>query len=122
MVQSKALTVDAFLDEVSEDRRPVLERFRQLCLQELTGWDEVMAYGMPGYGPPGAATPMLSFNGQKQYIALYAGRGAIQQMGDRLKGLDLGGGCIRFRKIADIDFELVRDILKDVRTRKGAVG
>jgi acyl-CoA synthetase (AMP-forming)/AMP-acid ligase II len=37
MVQSKALSVDAFMTELSDDRRPALERLRRLCREELAG-------------------------------------------------------------------------------------
>lgn len=118
MVQSKALSVDAFMAEVPEDRRPALERLRQLCREALTGLDEGMSYGMPAYGPPGA--PVIAFNNQKQYVAFYAGATAVARFADRLAGVDCGKGCIRYRKPAAIDFDLVRDILEDVRARNGA--
>jgi hypothetical protein len=38
MVQSKALSIDAFMTELSDDRRPALERLRRLCREELAGW------------------------------------------------------------------------------------
>ena len=119
MVQSKATSVDAFMAEVPEDRRPALERLRQLCREELVGWGEGMTYGMPGYGPPGA--PVVCFNNQKQYIAFYAGGTAVTRFAERLADVDCGKGCIRYRKPAAIDFDLVRDILKDVRARTEAM-
>jgi uncharacterized protein YdhG (YjbR/CyaY superfamily) len=119
MVQSKALSVDAFMAEVGDDRRPALERLRQLCREELAGWGEGMTYGMPGYGPPGP--PVICFNNQKQYVAFYAGETAVTKFADRLAGAaDCGRGCIRYRKPGAIDFDLVRDILRDVRARNEA--
>jgi uncharacterized protein YdhG (YjbR/CyaY superfamily) len=119
MVQSKAVSVDAFLAEVEDDRRPALERLRALCREELAGWGEGMTYGMPGYGPPGP--PVICFNNQKQYVAFYAGETAVTKFADRLAGAaDCGKGCIRYRKPGAIDFDLVRDILRDVRARNEA--
>jgi uncharacterized protein YdhG (YjbR/CyaY superfamily) len=119
MVQSKAVSVDAFMAEVGDDRRPALERLRALCREELADWDEGMTYGMPGYGPPGP--PLICFNNQKQYVAFYAGETAVIRFADRLAGVDHGKGCIRYRKPAAIDFDLVRDILREVRARNEAV-
>lgn len=119
MVQSKALSVDAFMAEVPEDRRPALERLRRLCREELSGWGEAMTYGMPGYGPPGP--PVICFNNQKQYVAFYAGETAVTKFADRLAGVDRGKGCIRYRKPDAIDFDLVRDILREVRARNEAM-
>jgi len=121
MVQSKAVSVDVFLAEVGDDRRPALERLRALCREELAGWDEGMTYGMPGYGPPGP--PVICFNNQKQYVAFYAGQTAVTRFADRLAGAaDCGKGCIRYRRPAAIDFDLVRDILRDVRARHEVAG
>jgi uncharacterized protein YdhG (YjbR/CyaY superfamily) len=118
MVQSKATSVDDFMAEVGDDRRPALERLRDLCCEELAGWPEGMTYGMPGYGPPGA--PVVCFNNQKQYVAFYVGETAVERFAVRLSGLDHGKGCIRYRKPGAIDFDLARDILRDVRARKEA--
>jgi len=118
MVQSKAASVDVFMAEVGDDRRPALERLRNLCREELAAWPEGVTYGMPGYGPPGA--PVVCFNNQKQYVAFYVGETAVEGFADRLAGVDHGKGCIRYRKPDAIDFDLARDILRDVRARNEA--
>jgi len=118
MVQSTAATVDEYMTTLEPDRIAAMTRVRELGLALFTGWSETMAYGMPGFGPEGAP-PAFSYNSQKQYISLYAGKAAIEQFRDRLKGASLGGGCIRFRKPDKIDFDLVADILRHVRAHKG---
>ncbi|WP_297514199.1 DUF1801 domain-containing protein [uncultured Caulobacter sp.] len=113
MVQSKAATVDDFLREVEPARRPALDRLRAMCVERFGARAERMAFGMPSYGDP--KTPLISFNSQKQYIALYAGRAALDAFPDRMKGVDRGGGCARWKKPEAIDFELVADILDHVK-------
>lgn len=110
MVQSRAADVDTFLAEVDPVRRPALERIRALCRENFSGWEERMQWGMPGYGPPGEDA-RISFNNQKQYIALYAGAQALDAHRDRLAKASLGKGCIRFARPEAIDFDLVADIL-----------
>ena len=117
MVQSTAATVDDYMTTLEPERAPAMSRIRDLCQEIFVGWPEQMAYGMPGYGPEG--TPAFSFNSQKQYISLYAGRGAVDAFRERLTGASLGGSCIRFRNVAKIDFEVVADILRHVREHKG---
>jgi uncharacterized protein YdhG (YjbR/CyaY superfamily) len=75
-----------------------------------------MAFGMPVYGDPKA--PWIAFNSQKQHIALYAGQGAIEAFGDRLGGASCGKGCVRWSKPDKMDFEVIADILADVKARK----
>ncbi|MFW3464645.1 hypothetical protein [Streptomyces sp. 058-1L] len=48
MVQSRAEDVDQYLAELPDARRGALTELRALCRAELTGFREVMAYGMPG--------------------------------------------------------------------------
>lgn len=115
MVQSKAATVDDFMDEVAPERRPALDRIRALCLQRFGTDKELMAFGMPAYGDPKA--PFVAFNSQKQYIAVYLGSGALDAYAARLSGVDRGKGCIRWKKPDKIDFDLMADLLDHVRDR-----
>ncbi len=115
MVQSKAASVDDFMTEVSPDRRPALDRLRGLCLDRFGAQSEGMAYGMPTYGDP--KTPFVSFNSQKQYIALYAGRAALDAFPERMAGVDRGGGCARWKKSEAMDFDLIADILDHIREK-----
>lgn len=116
MVQSKAASVDDFMVEVSPDRRPALDRLRAVCRETFGAEHELMAFGMPAYGDPKA--PWIAFNSQKQYVSLYAGQGAVERFGERLGAAICGKGCIRWRKPDSIDFDLVADILADVKARK----
>ena len=116
MVQSKAQTVDDYLAEADDSSRPALERMRGIAREVLSDWSEGMEYGMAYYrkGESGSA-----FANQKGYIAFYAGIGAITRHADQLKGIDCGKGCIRYKNIAKIDFDVVRSLYEDIRDHKG---
>ncbi|MFG1663888.1 iron chaperone [Streptomyces sp. Y7] len=118
MVLSSAEDVDGYLAEVPEERRDALTRLRQLCQAELTAFDELMAYGMPTYARDGAAE--IAFASQKQYISFYLMRSDVREaFEERLSGHDMGKGCLRFRKPGDVDFDLVRDLLRAVAAAPG---
>ncbi|WCE01243.1 DUF1801 domain-containing protein [Streptomyces sp. HUAS 31] len=120
MVQSNAVDVDGYLTEAPEGRRDALAKMRQLCRDELVGFDEVMAYGMPAYERDGACE--IAFASQKQYISFYLMRGDVREaFEERLAGQDMGKGCLRFRKAENIDFDLLRDLLKATAARPGEV-
>ncbi|MEU8568558.1 DUF1801 domain-containing protein [Streptomyces pathocidini] len=120
MVQSAAKDVDGYLAEVPEARKEALARLRQLCRAELTGFDEVMAYGMPAYERDGTAE--IAFASQKQYISFYLMRVDVREaFEERLSGQDMGKGCLRFRKPEAVDFDLVRDLLRATARRPGEV-
>lgn len=118
MVQSKAATVDAYLGEVDATRQEAARRLRDLCRDLLPGWEEMMRWGMPGYGPPGA-DPAVSFNIQKRHIAVYAGQTALDRFRDRLGGADLGKGCVRYARPDAMDFDVIADMLRDIHARGG---
>ncbi|MBN9260381.1 MAG: DUF1801 domain-containing protein [Hyphomicrobium sp.] len=118
MVQSKTASVDEWLDGLAASDRPLFERLRAVCREELAGWDERMQWGMPGYGPPGRDNA-VSFNRQKRHIAFYAGPTAIERFQDRLANLDCGKGCVRYRRADEVDFAVVRAMLRDIHARGG---
>ncbi|MFD3743035.1 iron chaperone [Nocardia sp. NPDC058633] len=116
MVQSKATDVAAYLAELPVDRRETLTRLRELCLAELTGFSEVMSYGMPVYERDGVGE--IAFAGQKQYISFYLLRSDIRAaFADRLSEQDMGKGCLRLRK--EPDYDLVRDLLRATASGEG---
>ncbi|WKG08123.1 DUF1801 domain-containing protein [Nocardia sp. PE-7] len=117
MVQSKAPDVATYLAELPADRREALTRLRELCLAELTGFSEVMSYGMPTYERDGIGE--VAFAGQKQYISFYLLRADVRAaFADRLASQAMGKGCLRFRK--EPDYDLVRDLLRATASGEGA--
>jgi len=113
MVQSKARTVDAYIAEASPERRPHLQAITDLCRRTLTGYEEVMAYGMPAYQREGQGG--FAFANQKQYVALYVDTDVVAKNAEALKGLDMGKCCLRYRNPAKIDYALLERLLADTR-------
>jgi uncharacterized protein YdhG (YjbR/CyaY superfamily) len=62
-MQSTALNLTAYLDEVPDDSKPVLARLRNLCRSELTAFEDLMKYGMPSYSLNGEVA--VGFSSQK---------------------------------------------------------
>jgi uncharacterized protein YdhG (YjbR/CyaY superfamily) len=121
-VQSKAADVDGYLAEVPVERREVPTRLRDLCRAELAGFTEKMAYGMPAYERDAGGEGEIAFASQKQYISFYLLRTDVQQaFAERLADQDMGKGCLRFRKPEQVDFDLVRDLLRATAQERGTV-
>jgi uncharacterized protein YdhG (YjbR/CyaY superfamily) len=112
-MQSEAKTVDEYLNEVPEDRKEALVTLRKLCVEILQGYEESMVYHMPSYKKEGGEVA-VAFASQKNYISLYILKeDVMNQHREALVGLNLGKGCIRYRKPEQIDFEIVKNLLKD---------
>ena len=111
-MQSKVATVPAYIAEAPTDRRVVLKKLRAICRAELKGSIEGMDYGMPCYRS--GETVLVAFASQKQYIALYGCGGLLlKNHAEAAAKLDMGKGCIRFKKPEQIDFTLVQQLLRE---------
>jgi len=133
-MQSQAQSVDHYLAELPEDRKEAMEKLRQVALQNLPkGFQEGMGYGMMGYSVPHSTYPKgyhckpkdpLPFYGiasQKNSVNIYhMGIYANKPLHDWFVGeypkhcktkLDMGKSCIRFKKMDDIPYELIGQLL-----------
>jgi uncharacterized protein YdhG (YjbR/CyaY superfamily) len=109
-VQSDTATVVSYIAGAPPERREALGLLRRLCREELAGFDETMLHGMPSYLRAGEVE--VAFASQKSYISLYVLRqAALAAHADRLSGLSVGKGCIRFRRPEQIDPDIVRALL-----------
>ena len=119
-MQSKAVDVAAYIQEAPSERQTALARLRTLCLETLSGYEERMEYGMPVYACNGIGE--VSFASQKQYISLYIlKREVLDAHSELLQGINMGKSCIRYRKPAQIDFDVVEKLLVGTRESAGAV-
>jgi uncharacterized protein YdhG (YjbR/CyaY superfamily) len=116
--------VDAYLSHVTGPRRDAVVRLRELCLEHLPGFTEGMKYGMPGYwrGPVAEGEGEIGFAAQKQYLSFYVVRTDVMAAHrDRLVGLSVGKGCIRYRRPEQLDVDVVRSILETTAATTGPV-
>ena len=124
MPQSRAATVDAYLDELPPARRAVVAAVRDLVRDNLrAGYQESMAFGMIGWGVPRERYPDTYNKQPLGYVALAARKGyyalhlmcAYMDPADdaRLraafaaagKKLDMGKSCLRFRRLDDLPLD-----------------
>jgi uncharacterized protein YdhG (YjbR/CyaY superfamily) len=119
-VRSDAATADEYIAQAPPERRRSLELLLGLCREELAGFDEAMRHGMPSYSRDGAIE--VAFAGQKSYISLYILRqAAVEANAERLAGLSVGKGCIRFRRHDQLDPVTVRALLRATATDSGPI-
>jgi uncharacterized protein YdhG (YjbR/CyaY superfamily) len=116
--------VDAYVERVDEGRRDAVRTLRDLCRTHLEGFAEGMKYGMPGYwrGPVADGEGEIGFAAQKQYLSFYVVRTDVMAAHrDRLPGLSVGKGCIRYRRPDQIDQAVVRSILELTAATRGPI-
>lgn len=136
-MQSKALTPDEYFAELPEDRRIAMEKLRKVALENLPkGYKEVMSYGMLGYVvpheiypagyhcTPNLPLPFFNIASQKNSINIYH----MVLYGDKdmhdwfvaeypkhcKSKLDMGKSCVRFKKLDDIPYQLIGELLSKI--------
>ena len=126
-------SIDQFLAGLPEDRRAAVEALRSVILKNLPkGYEEGIQYGGIGYFVPHSIfpggyhcnpkepLPFLTLVNQKNYISLhmmglYCEPEEVGKFKEAFaatgKRLDMGAGCVRFKKIDDIPFELLGETI-----------
>lgn len=136
-MQSAALTPDQYISELPEDRKIAMEQLRKIVLDNLpAGFKEVISYGMLGYCVPHDVypngyhcnpkdpLPFFAMASQKNsiniyHMMLYADKELhdwfVAEYPKYSKSkLDMGKSCIRFKKTADIPYDLIGELMSKV--------
>ena|SRR5688500_10442348 len=130
-----------YLAEIPADRKPVIEKLRNIILENLPdGFEETMGSGMLNYVVPHSIfpagyhcnpkdpLPFLGLASQKNFIALY--HMGIYSKPELLEWfvteypkhvktkLDMGKSCIRFKKPEQIPYELLAELFRKMTVQE----
>jgi len=91
-------TPSHYFEALEDDwRKEKLLEIRDTILSKAPELEESIEYKMLRYGDD--KTSVFHLNAQKNYVSLYVGNiNKIDDSGELLKGLNVGKGCIRFKK------------------------
>lgn len=137
-MQSTAKTPQEYIENLPEDRKEPITKLRNLILEKLPkGFEEGMYYGMLTYvvpfstypsgyhcDPKNMPLPFTSLASQKNFIAFYnMGLYADPELLNWFvteypkhskQKLDMGKSCIRFKKMDQIPYELIAELLTKI--------
>ena len=128
-----ASSVAEYISKIPEERQAAFERLMTIFRTHLPeGFEEGLGYGMPAFIVPHSIypdgyhcdpkqpLPFISIASQKNFIALYhMGLYADPVLHDWFVNeypkhckykLDMGKSCIRFKKMNDIPYDLLREL------------
>ena len=134
-MQYKAETIKEYINQLPEDRKVVLTRLRKVINENLPkGFVEQINYNMPGYVVPHSLypsgyhcdpklpLPFMNIASQKNFVALYhSGIYASPEILEWFtteypkhckRKLDMGKSCVRFKKMDDIPYELIGELVR----------
>ena len=123
-----------YISKVPEERQAAMKKLRKTIKKHLPkGFKEQMSYGMIGYVVPKSAypdgyhcdpklpLPFMNIASQKNLIALYhSGIYAHPPLHDWFvkeypnhcsRKLDMGKSCVRFKKIEEIPYDLIGELV-----------
>lgn len=112
---------DAWLAALDDVRRPQLQELDARIRRVAPGLRRYvdrgfLSYGRYSYtarsGKPGDWM-CLAIASNKQYISLYAGPIGLEPYISRLPKADLGRGCIRFKRLSDVDLDVIDEVIRD---------
>ena len=137
----KANNILEYKKNVPEDKKDVFDKLMKTVRENIPkGFSEELSYGIPAWVVPHSLypkgyhcapelpLPFVSIASQKNFIALY--HMGIYATPDLLnwfikeypkhskRKLDMGKSCIRFKKMDDIPFELIGDLMKKMNPKE----
>ncbi|MEM6764156.1 MAG: DUF1801 domain-containing protein [Bacteroidota bacterium] len=129
-----AATVDEYISKLPGERQEVVSKIRQVIQENIPdGFEECISYKMIGYVVPHSLypdgyhcdpklpLPFINVASQKGYVALY--HSGIYNSEELLRWfqeeypkhskrkLDMGKSCIRFKKMDDVPYELIGELV-----------
>jgi uncharacterized protein YdhG (YjbR/CyaY superfamily) len=133
-MQSKASTPEEYFEQLPEDRKEAMLKLRKEIIKNIpSGFQERMSYGMVGYVVPHSVfpkgyhcdpklpLPFANIASQKNHIAFYhmGLYGSPKLLEWFVKEypkhtdakLDMGKGCVRFKKPEKIPFKLMGELM-----------
>ncbi len=125
--QSKTSDPDAYIDGLDDVRRPQIAELDARIRAVAPNLERHMMSGLLSYGHYQYESVsgrkgdwmILALASNKAYISLYASPIGVEAYAKRLPKANLGKGCIRFKRIDDIDLSVIDDIVRDAAINDG---
>jgi len=131
------ITVEDYITSLPEERQDIIYKLREVILSNIPeGFDEQINYNMIGYVvphklypsgyhcDPKLPLPFINIASQKNYISfyhlgIYADEELLEWFTESYKThckykLDMGKSCIRFKRMDDIPYELIGELVSKI--------
>ena len=115
-MRSNAGTVSAYLDGLPTERRRALEILRAMIEKAAPKAKPTMKYGLPSWEWNG---PLFALAAQQSLMELYVAEAdLVAKRKKTLGNVEIGTSCVRFKRIEDLNLEIVAALLADAADRR----
>lgn len=143
----KAKSVAEYLEGVPEDRREIIEFLHKFIQKQAPSLKPHLAYNMLGYGSFAYKSykkemiewPVVALANQKNYVSVYVcavddGEYLAEKYKEKLGSpsagqttanrgkVSVGKSCIRFKKLEDVNLEVLAQVINEAEAKPGLVG
>jgi hypothetical protein len=122
---TKAQSVEEYIEQVPSDRKPIITFLHEFIQKTAPSLTPHFAYNMLGYGSfkylnykkETVDWPTVALANQKNYVSLYIcaikdGQYIAETNKERLGKVSVGKSCIRFRKLEDLNLNVLRKVIQ----------
>ena len=140
-MKSNSSTIEQYLTVLPEERKIPMNNLRNIIKNNIPeGFEEVMSYGMIGFVVPHSVypkgyhcnpklpLPYINIGSQKNFIVLhhlgiYGSNEILEWFLTEYPKytnhkLDIGKGCVRFKKTNEIPYSLIEELIKKISLEK----
>jgi len=126
--RSDAATHEEYIERLAEPRRGEIRALHEMIRREVPQLEPTMDFGMLGYGKYHYRYPsgregnwmLVGVASNKNYISLYVTAAApdggylAERYKDQLPKASIGRSCIRFKRLGDVDQQVLERLLRKV--------
>lgn len=129
----EAKNPEEYISKLKEPRKSEIKELHDLILKNAPMLKPAMAFGMMGYGPyhykyasgREGDWVQVGLASQKNYISLYVmclkeGKYLAESYKAKLPKASIGKSCIRFKRLSDVDINVLKVIIKEAAKLKPA--
>lgn len=130
---TSAASPEEYIQQLDEPRRAEIQQLHDFIRATVPDLAPVMISGMIGYGPyryryasgREGETAVVALASQKRYMSVYVhavvdGQYVPERHKERLPKASIGKSCIRFKRVSDVDWNVLGEILKEAALHGGA--
>lgn len=104
-------SVNAYLEQLSEEQLNEYIRIRSIAVDVLPEFEETISYGIPTIKYKGKV--VIHFGAFKNHMSIFPGSGTVySRMGDKLKPFRVSRGTLQFSAKNPIANEIVKEIIQ----------